>query len=413
MDNVTHSLAGLLLAEGAIRLRTRVTGAEPGPRFKLVARLSSMVAANLPDADLFYTGVGADRLAYMLHHRGYTHTVVLAVAGALLAWAIAWSLLRSGSRDTTARGDARWLLALLMVSTLSHLALDWTNSYGAHPFWPIDDRWYYGDSVFIVEPWLWVVSIPALVMATRSRVARVLLTLVLVAGLALAWGTSMVGVGAAAALTVGAALSALLARALRPGTRVAAALAGWLAVTAAMASGAATARRAVVNAVHALDPAAELLDVVVTPLPANAVCVSVISVERDGATYRVATGRASALPRIVGAGRCGTPRGAPATFRSSTRPSSAALQWDAEWSAPVAELQALAQESCPALAALRFIRVPAWSFAADSTAHVGDVRFGGGAGSGFSDVAVSRRSARCPADVPPWTPPRADVLGKR
>ena len=412
MDNVTHSLAGLLLAEGAIRLRARAAGAEPSRRLALVARLSSMIAANLPDADLFYTGVGGDRLAYMLHHRGYTHTVVLAVAGALLVWAIAWGVWRRGSREAPARGDARWLLALLMVSTLSHLALDWTNSYGVHPFWPLDDRWYYGDSVFIVEPWLWVVSVPTLVMATRSRVARVVLSLVLIAGLVLAWLTSMVGVGAASLLTVGAVLSVLLARALAPGTRVIVALVGWLVVTAAMAAGAATARSTTIRALRSLDPAAELLDVVVSPLPASAVCTSVIAVEREGPTYRVATGRASALPRIVDAARCGTPRGAPATFRPSTRRSTRALRWDAEWSAPVAELATLARESCPALAALRFIRVPAWSFVGDTTAHVGDVRYGGGAGGGFSDVTVPRRSAACPPNVPPWVPPRAELIGR-
>src|SRR5688572_4465604 len=99
MDNVTHSLAGLLLAESAVRLRARRQRAEPAviasedegsapvsPRFRLVAALSSMIAANLPDADLFYTGVGRDRLAYLLHHRGHTHTVVIAVLGAILVW---------------------------------------------------------------------------------------------------------------------------------------------------------------------------------------------------------------------------------------------------------------------------------------------------------------------------------------
>jgi hypothetical protein len=88
-----------------------------------------------------------------------------------------------------------------------------------------------------------------------------------------------------------------------------------------------------------------------------------------------------------------------------------AIDWESEWTAPREELSALARESCPALAALRFIRVPAWRVVNDSTVMLGDVRYGGGSGSGFSDVAVPRRSPRCPRAVPPWTPPRADVLG--
>jgi hypothetical protein len=86
------------------------------------------------------------------------------------------------------------------------------------------------------------------------------------------------------------------------------------------------------------------------------------------------------------------------------------VQWDAEWTAPHAELAALARESCPALAALRFIRVPAWRPLDADTVSLGDVRYGGADG-GFTNVRVPRRSATCPDAVPPWTPPRAELLG--
>jgi hypothetical protein len=71
----------------------------------------------------------------------------------------------------------------------------------------------------------------------------------------------------------------------------------------------------------------------------------------------------------------------------------------------------LARESCPALAALRFIRVPIWRLVGDTSVMMGDIRYGGGSGNGFTDVRVPRRSASCPPRVPPWTPPRADLLG--
>jgi inner membrane protein len=212
MDNVTHSLAGLLVAEAAVRIRTRHTGAEPSARFRTVAAISSMLTANLPDADLFYSGTGGDRLTYMLHHRGHTHTVVGVILGAVLMWGAASLVWRWHARAAPERADVRWLFGLLLVSSVSHLVLDWTNSYGVHPFWPFNNRWFYGDSVFIVEPWLWVVSVPALVAANRSRVARVLLSLVLLAGLALVWRVDLVSAGAAALLTLGATLSVGLAR---------------------------------------------------------------------------------------------------------------------------------------------------------------------------------------------------------
>jgi inner membrane protein len=408
MDNVTHSLAGLLLAEGAVRLRAHHDRAEPSARFRAIAAVSSVVAANLPDADLLYTGIGADRLTYMLQHRGYTHTVVAVLVGAVLVWGVALLVWRWRARMPPEREDARWLFGLLLVSTLSHLLLDWTNSYGVHPFWPFDNRWIYGDAVFIVEPWLWVVSVPALVAASGRRVTRVLLSLVLLGGLALAWRVSFVSTGAVTALTVGAALSVVAARVLRPGARAVTAIVSWVAVTLVMAAGASKARATALRAAHEADAAAEVLDVVVSPLPANPVCTTVITVERAGASYRVATARVSAAPSITDASRCGARDGG-ATFFPSTRASTSAIRWDAEWTAPGAELAMLARESCQALAALRFIRVPTWRALRDSMVLLGDVRYGG-SGNGFADVRVPRRSATCPQAVPPWTPPRSDLL---
>jgi inner membrane protein len=34
--------------------------------------------------------------------------------------------------------------------------LDWTNSYGVRPLLPWDGSWVYGDLVFIIDPWLWL-----------------------------------------------------------------------------------------------------------------------------------------------------------------------------------------------------------------------------------------------------------------
>jgi inner membrane protein len=411
MDNVTHSLAGLLLAESAFRLRVGRGGAPPSARFRAVAAISSIIAANLPDADLLYTGSGGNRLYYMLYHRGYTHTVVIAILGALLLWCAAALAVRWTTRTTPSKQDQRWLLGLLLVSTLSHLALDWTNSYGVHPFWPVDNRWQYGDAVFIVEPWLWVVSVPALVAASARWATRVLLSLVLAAGLVLAWRVDLVSTGAALGLTIGALLSVLLAMALRPDRRVAVALGGWIVVTLVMAAGAGASRATTLRAAHDADPAAEMLDVIVSPLPANPLCAAVITVERLGAAYRIATAHVSAAPTIVEAISCAT-RDAPGSIIApSTRAPTRAVHWDGEWSAPTWQLVALARESCPARAALRFIRAPIWRSAADSTVILSDARYGGASGSSFTDIRVPRRSPVCPLTLPPWTPPRADLLG--
>ena len=72
-------------------------------------------------------------------------------------------------------------------------ALDFTNSYGVHPFWPVDNRWYYGDAVFIVEPLLWACSAP-LLFTLRSKVTRALVAVVLVVGIGLSWASGLVPV---------------------------------------------------------------------------------------------------------------------------------------------------------------------------------------------------------------------------
>jgi len=426
VDNVTHTLAGLVLADAAWQLR-RPRRVAPGAGFRPVAAAAAAVAANLPDADVPYGALRRlDPLASVLQHRGYTHTVLAAAVGAVLTWAVALGAWRWRARRTRGAADAApdsaadrgWLFGLIAVAVLSHLALDWTNDYGVHPYSPADDAWHYGDAVFIVEPWLWVAAVPALVFAARRRAARVALGLVLAAGVALAWGVSLVAREAALALTAGAAASLLLASRLGPGARAAAGVGGWLAVELVFLAGARAARAHVVTAA-ATDLHARLVDVVITPAPANPLCARAIAVETlpgaaGGARYRVTTAWAAALPGVVPVARCTPPPGAlgaPALpMRDATRAPTAAVRWGGTWDAPLAELVALGRDNCWAAAVLRFARVPVWTRVGADTVAVEDLRYDRGGGAGFAAFRVPARPATCPRDVPPWRPPRADLL---
>ena len=420
MDNVTHSLAGLLIAEAAVRLR-RPRGArrEPSASFRLAAAATGVVGANLPDADLLYTAFADDRFAYLLHHRGHTHTVAVAVAAAVALWWAALALWRRRAAATRRRGhgaatappgvgDGAGLLAVAVAALLSHLALDFTNSYGVHPFWPLDNRWFYGDAVFIIEPWLWVAAVPALVLAARRAAARVLLVLVLAGGLAAAWLTPFVAPGAALALTAGAAVSFAVAARLRPGTRAAVAVGAWLLVTLVFATSMRVARRTLERAAAA---GAGVADVVLTPAVSNPLCANAIVVDTAGGRYRVATARVGTAPRLLAASACAAGRASSPLLGTASRPSTAAVQWDGEWTAPLAELAALARESCEVAAVLRFMRVPVWRRSGDAEVDIADLRYAGGAGRGFAELRVARRPATCPRRVPPWRPPREALLG--
>ena len=42
------------------------------------------------------------------------------------------------------------------LAVLTHPILDWLNNYGMRWLMPFDGRWFYGDALFIVDPWVWL-----------------------------------------------------------------------------------------------------------------------------------------------------------------------------------------------------------------------------------------------------------------
>src|SRR5260370_17156927 len=47
--------------------------------------------------------------------------------------------------------------------------MDWTNNYGLRPLLPWDGRWFYGDLVFIIDPYLILVLGGAAFLLTSNR----------------------------------------------------------------------------------------------------------------------------------------------------------------------------------------------------------------------------------------------------
>ena len=105
--------AGGLLAAATVSIVERRTGRPATPGYGRAAMILGVIAAELPDADLLYAGpvLGMGKLGYLLHHRGHTHTVVFAVAAALLLWGVALRR-RHGARPPAER---RGLLGLALA----------------------------------------------------------------------------------------------------------------------------------------------------------------------------------------------------------------------------------------------------------------------------------------------------------
>jgi len=51
----------------------------------------------------------------------------------------------------------REVLLLAVIAILTHPLLDTLNTYGVRWLMPVRSDWYYGDALFIVDPWLWLV----------------------------------------------------------------------------------------------------------------------------------------------------------------------------------------------------------------------------------------------------------------
>jgi inner membrane protein len=74
------------------------------------------------------------------------------------------------ARDAEHPIRLRSLLLLSYVGVLSHVALDLLNTYGVRLLMPFDRGWFYGDAVFIIDPWLWLALGVGIWLARRRGV---------------------------------------------------------------------------------------------------------------------------------------------------------------------------------------------------------------------------------------------------
>src|SRR3990170_3277630 len=131
-----------------------------------------MLAANAPDIDVFVLFIGS--YAGLALRRGWTHGPIALVLLPLMVTAVmlAWDRLvrRRGARAASlAPVTAGATLLLAFIGVVSHPVLDWLNTYGVRLMMPFSGEWFYGDAVFIIDPWLWLLFTAALVRWRRTR----------------------------------------------------------------------------------------------------------------------------------------------------------------------------------------------------------------------------------------------------
>src|SRR5687768_11058264 len=136
MDPLTHTLVGANLAGTRLGEKTRLAAA------------ALVIGANLPDVDAILYFTGHDDFA-LEFRRGWTHGVLAIFVLPVILTVILKVIDR--------RADFRWLFLLSFMAILTHPILDWLNNYGMRWMMPFRGTWFYGDSVYIMDPLLWLI----------------------------------------------------------------------------------------------------------------------------------------------------------------------------------------------------------------------------------------------------------------
>jgi inner membrane protein len=405
MDNLTHSLVGLALGE----LVDRALPAHPDPQRgrtrRRVLLATGALASNFPDLDLVLTPLLAPPLGYLLHHRGHTHTLLFALPQIALLLGLMWLLWPGARRLLQADRTARHaILATAALGMVLHLSFDFLNVYGVHPFYPLDSRWLYGDMVFIVEPVFWTALGVALALRVPGRVLRWLFTGLLLAAPVIFTMNGFLQWGSLAGLLLLAGVIALASRRGGAAGLVTAVVAciGFIAVQGVAGH---LAREQIRSALAQVEPGSRVLDMPLSAFPSNPLCWSFATITDNGGagSYAVRLGVLSLAPGVTGVDAC------PARFGGEAGAAPTDLAWTYREAGTLDGVRGLQRDNCQFDAWLRFARVPSLI---DGKAT--DIRFSAPGVDNFSTLPYAAMADQpCPAPVPQWGRPRADLLGKQ
>jgi inner membrane protein len=149
LDTLTHALSGALLA--------RATAPKDAPPRSTPRRVAAgFFAAASPDLD-FVIGY-AGPIEYLLHHRGVTHSLLLAP---LWAIGIAWLL------SKILREPLGWraLYGVSLLGIVAHIAGDWITSFGTMVLAPLSDLRAGIGTTFIIDLWFSGIILAGLVFS--------------------------------------------------------------------------------------------------------------------------------------------------------------------------------------------------------------------------------------------------------
>ncbi len=154
MDTVTHGIVGALLGKAFFAGEAPAKGprwfARPRDRGR-AAIVCATLGAMFPDLDVFESYFSGDNLAFLTHHRGVTHSLLM-----LVVWAAGLALLARWLARLIGwpSPDFAQLFSIFAAAITSHIFLDLLTSWGTMVWAPADHSRLAWDVLFIIDVWL-------------------------------------------------------------------------------------------------------------------------------------------------------------------------------------------------------------------------------------------------------------------
>ncbi len=406
MDNCTHTLIGVTLGNAVLNRFGSRAPARFSESDRLAVIWTSTLASNLADFDFLYSLLtGGGKLGYLMHHRGHTHTFVLVPIMAALSM---WLAVKISRGKPTTRQDWFFLYGVALLAAAFHIIADLWNDYGVHPFWPFDNHWYYGDSIFIIEPLFLLAMMPLAIFTTKTLWVRYFWMTLWVLLLSLIWVGPFARWDLALVLTAWAGTFFYSQWKNRSSTLPA--IAGVCATLAIFFTGSQLTKASYREFAAERLPNERIIQLLTSPAPANPLCWRIMTASIAGDDLVIRSGNTSLWPDRMNPHLCNYRVMQPG--RAELLPVNLQIEpsiaWVGEFRAPLAELKRLNEQDCRFSTLMQFTRMPFWQTRGESR-PAGDLRYDFQAEPGFAEIDLAA-SEPCPWGVPPWIPPLADAL---